>query len=88
MVCISKRWLGHPVKVELLDHSENLGKIIPINLYGILAKITRTQVTIRSWDAGSVGDENNACHTDFYIVRSAITKFTPLKSARNTTSEK
>ena len=88
MVCISKKWLGNPVKVELLDHSENLGKVIPINLYGILAKISRTQITIRSWDAGEVGNEYSDCHTDFYIVRSAITKFTPLKSARSSAHEK
>ena len=88
MICISKRWFGHPVKVELLDHSENLGKIIPISVYGILVKVSRTQVQIRSWDAGDIDATEAFCHTDFFLVRSAITKFTPLKSARHCPIEK
>ena len=83
MVYISKRWLGHPVKIDILDHSENVGSVIPISVYGILRKITRTQIQIRSWDAGDIDADNDNCHTDFFLVRSAITKFTPLKSARN-----
>jgi len=88
MVCISKKWLGKPAKVEILDHSENVGSIIPIAVYGILHKITRTQIIIRSWDAGDLDGHEFFCHTDFSLVRSAITRFTPLKSARQGPKEK
>lgn len=88
MICISKKWLNHPVKVDFLDHSENVGSVVPISVYGVLHKITRTQITIRSWDAGDINADTDNCHTDFFLVRSAITRFTPLMSARRFLAEK
>jgi len=81
---VGKKWIGHPVKVEILDHAENVGNVVPINVYGILQKVSKTQILVRSWDAGEeLSKEISNCNTDFSIVRSAIIRFTPLKPFYN-----
>jgi len=81
---VGKKWIGHPVKVDILDHAENIGYVVPISVYGILQKISKTEILVRSWDSGEeLSKDASNCNTDFSIVRSAITHFTPLKPFYN-----
>jgi len=79
------KWIGNPVKVDILDHAENIGCVVPISVYGILKKVSKTEILVRSWDSGELGDSDATlnCNTDFSIVRSAIIRFTPLKPFYN-----
>jgi len=88
MVHISKKWIGHPVQVNFLDHCEIAGQVKPglvdTSCFGILIKAMKTKIQVRGWSADADPDvDSKQANTDFCVVRSAITRFVPLMPVRD-----
>ena len=67
---------GMPVMVEFLDHSQDLGKLVPCRVWGKCVRANAESIEIHGWEitdpkiARAIGPENL---TRFNILRQALT---------------
>ena len=65
--------IGDEVKITFQDHAQDSNNLLLFNVYGIISRVTRSSVTINSWDyAGMISEEPNYNTTMFTIIRDTI----------------
>ncbi|MHC4563552.1 MAG: hypothetical protein ACYS8X_12365 [Planctomycetota bacterium] len=80
---LSKKLIGRPVEVRFADHCEGGLRPMETIAYGRLIQVARTHIVIASWIPLD-SDASDDSHTRWSIVRSAISKLTPLTPVEKT----
>ena len=63
---------GMLVSVEFSDHVENGNRPIKFTVFGRIASITKTTISVDSWAYSNVKHKHDHNQTRFTIVRSAV----------------
>ena len=72
--------IGDEVKITFQDHAQDSNNLLLFNVYGIISAVTKSSVTINSWDAeGMISEEPNYNTTMYTLVRNAIVNVKYLK---------
>jgi hypothetical protein len=73
---------GQIVKVEFLDHAVGGNHAIRFVVYGEIAAITPTSISIDSWAYADKAARHDGNETRYTIVRNAITSITQLEKRK------